>query len=140
MEAPTPEPAPTSGVTLTEIDDPQSFFLEARAQGYCASCAYHGRTQIVSSWQAHHVIQRQRCRRERAPLFSPDDALRVCSGSPAACHERHTTHQELLPVGCLRDENIAFAERWLGAGPAIIYFETYYAGSDPRIDALLEQL
>lgn len=43
-------------------------------------------------------------------------------------------------MGCLRDENIAFAAYWLGAGPAHVYFHTYYSGTDPRVDALLEQL
>jgi hypothetical protein len=117
---------------LTDIDDAESFFQEGRYQGCCAAC---GSTR---SWEAHHVIQKQRCRREGAPLYSPDNALRVCAKSPDTCHERHTTHAELLPLLCLRDENIAFAERWLGAGPAYEYLTRYYAGSDPRVDALLE--
>lgn len=43
-------------------------------------------------------------------------------------------------MGALRDENIAFAARWLGPGPAYEYFRSYYGEgeTDPRIDALLE--
>lgn len=131
--------SPPGAINLTSIDDPESFFLEGRYQGYCALCAYLDRPQVVKTWEVHHVLSKQHCRRYQAPRHSPDNALRLCAKSPDACHERHTTHQELLPVACLRDENIAFAVRWLGVGPALVYFETYYAGTDPRLDHLLEQ-
>ncbi len=115
-------------IRLTEIDNAASFHAEGQYQLCCANCASTG------PWDTHHVVQRQRLRRGGAPQCSPDDALRVCS----ACHERHTNHVELLPLRCLRDENIAFAERWLGAGPAYEYFTRYYSGADPRVDQLLE--
>lgn len=114
------------------IDDPRSFWEEARWQRVCAVCK-----RPTRDWEAHHVIQKQRCRRERAPLHSPDNALRLCAGGPHCCHELHTTHQLLVSLACLRDENITFAANWLGAGPAYEYLTRYYAGSDPRVDSLL---
>lgn len=121
---------PLLGVALTEIDDAASFYAEGQHQLCCAKC------ESVGPFEVHHVIQGQRCRREGAPRHSPDNALRLCAKSATACHERHTTHQELVPLRCLRDENIAFAVRHLGPGPAYVYFTTYYAGADERLDQL----
>lgn len=126
-------------MSLTVIDDAKAFHEEARYQGFCAGCAYYARSQISKLWEAHHVLEKKHCKTSGAPLNSPDNALRVCAKSMHACHERHTTHQELLPVGCLRDENIAFIVESLGPGPAYNYLRRYYSGSDPRVDALLEQ-
>lgn len=131
LEAPQPI-HPFLGVELTAIDDPHSFAVEAQAMLVCAVC------HTARPWQAHHVVQKQRLRRERAPLYSPDIALRVCAGRADCCHERHTTHQAVIPLGALRDQNIAFAARWLGPGPAYEYLTRYYSGTDPRVDALLE--
>jgi hypothetical protein len=119
-------------VVLSAIDEPASFHDEARFQGACASC---GKTK--GAWEAHHVLQKQTCRRFHAPLYSPDNAMRLCSKSPDACHERHTTAQERVRAKCLRDETIAFVARWLGPGPAYVYLSAQYAGSDPRIEALV---
>lgn len=130
---------PPGAVILTSIDDSKSFYLEGKFQGYCASCRFHGREQVVATWEVHHGIAKQTCRREGAPLYSPDNALRLCAKAPRACHERHTSHQERLPMGCLRDENIAFAAKHLEPGPAYVYFQRHYQGSDPRVDALLGQ-
>lgn len=116
------------------MDNPSSFWMQAQAQGVCAKCK-----RPTRDWEAHHVIQKQRCRREHAPQHSPDNALRLCSGSAGSCHVRHTTHQELVPLACLRDENIEFAVRWLTPGPAYEYLRRYYAGSDPRVDQLLQR-
>jgi hypothetical protein len=85
------------------------------------------------------VVQAQRCRIEGAPRFSPDNALRLCSGSADACHERHTSAQERVPLRALLDENIAFAARWLGNEPAYVYLTTQYAGQDSRVDDLLTE-
>lgn len=125
-------------VGLTSINSPRAFYEEGRWQAYCACCGYLKRTQTVSTWEVHHVVSKAHCRDYGAPRHSPDNALRLCAKAPVACHEQHTTHGLLLPVGCLRDENIAFAAYWLTPGPAYEYFRRYYAGSDARIDALLE--
>lgn len=133
MALASPEPGgPFLGVELTSIDNAHSFYREAQAQLVCAVC------HRPLPWQAHHAVQKQRLRREHAPLYSPDIALRVCAGAADRCHERHTNHQRVIPVTALRDENIAFAARWLGPGPAYEYFVAYYEGTDPRLDALLE--
>lgn len=126
-------------MSLTVIDDATAFHEEARYQGFCAACGYYERPQISKLWEAHHVLFKKHCKTSGAPLNSPDNALRLCAKSMHACHERHTAHQELLPVGCLRNENIAFVAYWLEPGPAYEYFRRYYSGSDPRLDALLEQ-
>jgi hypothetical protein len=119
-------------VLLSDIDDPHSFYLEGAIQGWCASCHSTGRFEI------HHCLPKQVCRRERAPLHSPDNALRVCAKSLDSCHERHTSGAERLPLACLRDENIAFMVRWLRTGPAYNLLTRDYAGADPRVDAILK--
>ena len=131
------EPTDPRFVALTEIDNAGSFYDEGRFQGYCAHCSWLGRSQVVPTWEVHHVLSKQHCRIYHAPRHSPDNALRVCAKSPRACHERHTGHQELLPLACLRDENIAFIARWLGAEAGYEHLVRYYSGSDPRVDLLL---
>lgn len=117
-------------VVLTSINNAASFYEEGKYQIVCAvpDC------QAPGAFEVHHAVQKQRCRREGAPQHSPDDALRTCLG----CHGDHTSHKRRIPMAALRDENIAFAAHWLGAGPAYEYFHSHYSGSDPRIDALLE--
>lgn len=132
MAPATPEPI-TCSPPLSDIDDPRSFWLEAQYQGQCAHCG-----RIKGAWQAHHVVFRQTCRREGAPEWSPDDAIRVCAGAPDRCHEREHSGQERLKCSDLRDENIAFAVRWLGPGAAFNYLVRYYEDDgDPRVHHLL---
>lgn len=118
---------------LTAIDDPESFRAEARHQGRCAACGRPG------AFDAHHVLEKRHCRLYGAPLHSPDNALRLCSKAADRCHERHTSRQRAVPLVVLRDENIAFAARWLGRAAAYEYLTRRYAGSDPRVDQLLEE-
>jgi hypothetical protein len=125
-------------IELTSIDSPKSFYEEGRWQACCAHCGYLQRSQTVRTWEAHHVVAKQHCRFYGAPLHSPDNALRLCAKSAHSCHTLHTTHAVLLPLACLRDENIAFAARWLGPERAYEYLRLRYAGTDPRVDALLE--
>ena len=131
MENPTPQPITC---TLTDIDDPRSFYEEGKYMGHCGHCG-----RIKGSWQVHHVVFRQRCRSEGAPEWSPDNAFRVCSGAADRCHEREHSAQERVRCSDLRDENIAFAVRWLGRGPAFNYLTRYYEDDgDPRVRQLLE--
>jgi hypothetical protein len=123
---------------LSSIDSPKGFYEEGRWQAYCAHCGFLKRPQAVSEWEVHHVVAKQHCRLYGAPLHSPDDALRLCAKSARSCHALHTTHQILLPLACLRDENIAFAVHWLGAARAFVYLHRNYSGADPRLSALLE--
>lgn len=119
-------------VVLTEISNPHSFFLEARYQVVCAHC------KKPRPFMAHHVLTAQELRRLRAPEYSPDDALRVCAHTADSCHERHHSGQERIALADLRDENIAFAARWMGEGYAYSWLTRYYDGADARVDALLE--
>jgi hypothetical protein len=131
-EPTTANPAPSTA--LMTVNNPASFYAAAQVQRVCAVCK-----KVTRNWEAHHVVQKQRCRVEGAPLHSPDDALRLCAREPGACHERHTSGIDRVPLSCLRDENIAFAHAALGAGPAYVYLIAQYAGTDPRVDRLLEK-
>jgi hypothetical protein len=116
---------------LTAIDNPRSFWLEARSQMVCAVCEQR------KPFDAHHVLTRSRCKREGLPLWSPDNALRLCAKTPDSCHERHTRWQRLVPLIALRDTNIEFVAHWLGDLAAYSYLRRYYDGYDPRVEALL---
>jgi hypothetical protein len=107
----------------------REFYEAGCRQLACAACGSTGAFDI------HHVVQRQICRREQIPQHHPDNALRICRD----CHHRHSSHQGVLPLSALRDENIAFAVEFLGPGPAYNHFCRYYAGRDTRVDDLLEQ-
>lgn len=121
-------------VCLTSINDMRSFFEAGKYMGMCGCC-----DRIKGLYQVHHVVFQQRCRRDHAPEWSPDNAFRLCSGGAETCHEREHTHQSQIPTAKLRTENIAFAWRWLGPGAAYNYFTRYYAhNGDLRIEALLE--
>lgn len=117
---------------LSAIDSPRVFYEQAAFQLVCAKCRRAG-----DHWEAHHVVSAQTCRIEGAPRHSPDNALRLCAKAPDACHERHTSAQERVPLACLLDENIAFAARWLGSEYAYVYLRANYSGEDPRVDALV---
>jgi hypothetical protein len=133
----TPQQALREAITrLSPINEMRSFFEEGKYMGMCGCC-----DRIKGLYEVHHVIFRQRARRDGAPQWSPDDAFRLCSGDATTCHEREHSHQSKIPTSKLRIENIAFACRWLGPGPAYNYFTRYYAhDGDPRIEALLELL
>jgi hypothetical protein len=125
-------------VALTSIDDGRSFWEEARYQGGCAGC---GRIRVP--WEAHHVLFRQECRRAGAPEWSPDNALRTCVDRDACHHAQHSGAPDArrIAVSKLRDENLAFILRHLGAGAGDNYLTRHYEDDgDPRLDVLLEQL
>ena len=135
METATPESLRSAIERLTAIDDSRAFFEEGRYMGMCGCCS-----RIKGLFEVHHVVFEQRCRREGAPLKSPDNAFRLCSGTAETCHEREHTHQSRIPVSKLRIQNIAFAIRWLGPGPAYNYFERYYVADDPAITSAILEL
>jgi hypothetical protein len=114
-------------------DSPASFHAAARWQGRCAVCLTD-----KEPWHAHHVLAKQYCRRENAPLHHPDDALRLCSMGPTSCHWRHEQWQERVPLTCLTDANIAFVILALGPGPGYNYLTRNYAGTDLRLEHILD--
>jgi hypothetical protein len=124
------------GVTLTAINNARSFWEEAKYQGMCLNCE-----RMKGLWEAHHVLFKQTCRREHAPMYSPDNAIRLCSGQADRCHERHHESGDLrIPMHHLRDENFAFIVVHLGLGPAINYLDRHYIDAgDSRFLYLLEQ-
>lgn len=122
-----------STYTPTEIDNRESFFNEGRFQVVCANCGATG------DFDVHHVLYRQACRKEGAPEWSPDNALRICDRPITGCHgTQHGSMGLRIKLTALRDENIAFCAHFLGAGKAYNYLTRRYSGSDPRVDALLE--
>lgn len=134
----TSEPRAFLRVTLSTIDDRESFWMEAKYQGMCAGC---GRIKVA--WEAHHVLFLQECRRAGAPEWSPDNALRGCVDNDACHHAQHSgaPGAQRIAISKLRNENLAFILRWLGAGAGYNYLTRHYADDgDPRLDVLLEQL
>lgn len=81
----------------------------------------------------HHVVYRQHIRAHGGDQWDSRDALLLC----AACHQSHHHRGRVLPLTALRDENCEFAFELLGTA-AYDYLRRYYAGEDPRLDALLE--
>lgn len=82
----------------------------------------------------HHVVYRQHIRSHGGDEWNPRDALLLC----AACHQSHHKRGRVLPLVALRDENYEYAFELLGPA-AYDYLRRYYAGDDPRLDALLER-
>jgi hypothetical protein len=117
---------------LRVVDNPESFHAEARYQGACANCRKMG-----GEWEAHHVVEKQECKKRGAALYDTRNALRLCIG-PGSCHGgQHTITNVKLCV--LTDDNLTFAFEVLGAG-AYDYLRRRYDGEDPRVDAMLNEI
>lgn len=85
--------------------------------------------------QQHHVVYRQEVEREGGDTGDARNALALC----VTCHARHHGRQpgRVVELVVLRDENIEYAVDLLGAGRAYNYLRRRYAGSDPRVEALI---
>lgn len=133
---PKPRRAPAEQERL--IRETRAFREEARRQRVCAVC---GRTANIpgegpNPWEAHHVITRSFLKRNRLAEFHPDNSLRLCS---YPCHALHSTAALRIPLTCLTDRNVAYAVRLLGEAKAHDYLTRHYTGTDPRVEALLEE-
>lgn len=95
----------------------------------CACCG--GRDRLVR----HHATFRQTVRREGGDEWAPANALALCT----PCHEGFHARRVPVPLSVLRDENIAFAADLLGPLAAHVYLSRRYAGTDPRVEALLQE-
>lgn len=84
--------------------------------------------------QRHHVIYRQELKWRGGSMKDKRNLVPVCK----RCHEKHHQAVERLPMRRLPDEFFEFARDLMGAGPAYEWVRRFYAGSDPRHDALLE--
>lgn len=72
--------------------------------------------------------------------------LRQCGGDPKDernlvwvafdCHGGHHSGAARLKLSVLPDEVFEFAAGLMGADRAALYLGRYYAGDDPRLDAL----
>lgn len=112
------------------ITQGRQFREAARSQRACAACGRADRP-----WEAHHVVEKGHLKREGiGDLMHPDNALRLCE---YPCHAQHTNAHKRLALSCLTDRNIAYAVILLGEQTAHNYLTRHYAGSDPRVDALL---
>lgn len=81
----------------------------------CRRCGRRARHQ-------HHVVYEQHVLRMGGDPLDPDNGLSLCF----SCHmSHHHSMDGKLPLSILRPENIAFAERLLGAA-AVDYFARYY--------------
>lgn len=112
-----------------------SFKDEARFQKRCAvlDCPHP-----TGPWHPHHVVYEQHIVSVDPRLrYDPDNALRIT----VPCHGSHHSGQRRIRTRELRDENIDFAVRLLGAGKAVNYLRRYYSdlSQDPRI-ANIERL
>jgi hypothetical protein len=54
------------------------------------------------------------------------------------CHFAHHNASRRLPLSVLPDSVFEFAVELMGASAAYCYLRRYYAGEDPRLDALLD--
>lgn len=92
------------------LDNPASFFAEARYQIACAFCGLPGRP-----FEAHHVLKRQRLRKRGLPLYDPRGAVRLCEGlATDRCHFRIEKGGERLPTSKLPQVAICYVWEALG--------------------------
>jgi hypothetical protein len=82
----------------------------------------------------HHVFLQQ-----HIPPCTRHDARNLV---PVAfdCHNAHHLRSRPLELRMLPDSVFAFGREVLGAGRAYERLRRYYAGGDPRLDALLEDV
>jgi hypothetical protein len=111
------------------MDNPASFWDEARYQRRCAACGAEDRP-----FHAHHVVDRQELKRRGAPIFDPRNALRLCDDIERnrRCHLNFEYAGLPVALTALTDDNIAFAFEVLGDF-APDYLRERYTGEDERL-------
>lgn len=113
------------------VSNPESFWLEARAQRVCANCGRAG------NFDAHHVVEKQELKSRGLPTHDTRGALRLCSplwGKGSNCHGGQTSKLCKIPLAKLLDVNIEYAFEVLGAS-AYYYLRRHYVGEDARVEA-----
>lgn len=102
----------------------------SRSRPFCVcGCGVRGK-------ERHHVVYAQHC---RAAGASTGD-LRNIVAVATACHAAHHNRSRPLELRVLPDSVFEFAAEVLGPGKAFNYLERRYAGADPRLDALLQDV
>ncbi len=81
----------------------------------------------------HHVIYRQHLRQHGGDLKD----IRNLVPMAFDCHGAHHSGARRLRLELLPDSAFAFAVELMGAGLAYEHLARYYAGEDPRLEALL---
>lgn len=84
--------------------------------------------------QRHHVLYRQLLRREGGDPDDDRNLVDVC----LACHGGQHGRANAIRLAVLPDSVFEFAAELLGAPAAYEYLARFYAGDDPRLDALIE--
>jgi len=87
--------------------------------------------------QRHHAIYESHVI-AADPFRRYDVANRV--GLCPVHHRQHHDRIDVVPIAALPDHVIAFAADLLGPGAAYVYLRRYYAGDDPRVDALVRDV
>jgi RPA family protein len=106
------------------IDDPHSFYLEARFQRVCAVTGKSG------EFEAHHTIKAQTLRQRGLPTHDPRGALRLTHRA----HEQHTNRVRVVKTKELTSQNILYAFEVLGPFAADYLVREYDdQDPDPRI-------
>ena len=92
----------------------------APVYGRCAVCGA-GPMRL----ERHHVIAEQHVRAAHGDPWDLRDSWLL--GAHCRCHSRHTTAAQRLPASGIPAPAIEFAIELLGAEPADLYFDRYYA-------------
>jgi hypothetical protein len=82
----------------------------------------------------HHVCYAQTVRREGGDIRDKRNLVPMAFG----CHAAHHNRSRPLSAWRLPDAVFEFARELLGAGAAYEYLARRYAGSDHRLEALLQ--
>jgi hypothetical protein len=93
-------------------------------------CGCGGR---IAHW--HHAVTRQELRKHGGDPKDPRNLVPVT----LQCHGGHHSGARRLRLSVLPDSVFEFARELMDAGPAYEYLGRFYAGSDPRLDALLAE-
>lgn len=120
----------SAALVPTLIDDPASFYNEARFQGHCQVTG-----EVGDDWHAHHGVYKKHCRRRGMGEFDPRNALRVTTKAHADHHARIRVIRTVELLDC----NLECAVEGMGAIRAATYFRRYYDDQtqpDPRLEAL----
>jgi hypothetical protein len=121
------------------VQDPRSFWLEARSQVVCAYC---GKPR---SFHAHHAVDRCTLRIygvTGVAEFDTRNALRLCDdlmdGIEGRCHLQFENRRIAISTSMLKDCNIEYAFEIMGAA-AYDYLHREYANADldPRVELQL---
>lgn len=82
--------------------------------------------------QRHHVVYRQHIAQDGGDARDPRNLVPVAHN----CHGGHHSGARRFRLSRLPDSVFEYAAELMGADRAALYLGRYYAGSDPRLDAL----